>query len=437
VLDGKLVENDPDAVRAALVKRNADDATLAKLDELAGLGERRKALMQETEACKATRNSLSPKIGAFMREGKRDEADALKLQVKAASERAKELDAELAGVEGARNGILEGLPNLVDARVPNGANEDDNVQVRAWGDKPTFDFEPKTHDVLGTELGGLDFERAAKLSGTRFAVLRGQVARLERALINFFIDLHTADHGYTELMVPYIVSRETMRGTGQLPKFEDDLFALNAKLSGEDAFLIPTAEVPVTNLHAREIIDADQLPLAYVAFTPCFRAEAGSYGRDTKGLIRQHQFHKVELVRIAAPEDSDAQHEALTNHAEAVLQALGLHYRVMRLCGGDLSFAARHCYDLEVWLPGQGAFREISSCSTFGDFQARRMSLRYRPEQTGKKKAKPRFAHTINGSGLAVGRTVVAVLENYQQEDGTVVVPEVLRPYMGGLERIG
>jgi len=298
------------------------------------------------------------------------------------------------------------------------------------------------HDEVAAGLGGLDTERAAKLSGARFAVLKGHVARLERALANFFLDMHVQEHGYTECAVPYIVGRSALEGTGQLPKFEEDLFRLSEELNGRDAFLIPTAEVPLTNLHAGEILSEADLPLAFVAFTPCFRAEAGSYGKDTKGLIRQHQFHKVELVRVTTPETAAEEHEALTAHAEACLRALKLPYRKMRLCSGDIGFSATHCYDLEVWLPGQGAFREISSCSHCGDFQARRMQLRYRPAQApaegGKKNqaAKPVLCHTINGSGLAVGRALVAVLENYQDDDGSVEVPEVLRPYMGGLERI-
>lgn len=270
-----------------------------------------------------------------------------------------------------------------------------------------------------------------KLSGARFTVYKGLGARLERALVNFFINTHADEHGYTELMVPYMVKASALYGTGQLPKFEADLFKLTSQLGGEDAYLIPTAEVPVTNLHREEILEESELPKAYVAFTPCFRSEAGSYGRDTKGLIRQHQFHKVEMVRVTTPQDSDEQHELLTGHAEAILKALELPYRVVRLCGGDISFNARHCYDLEVWMPGQGAFREISSCSNFGDFQSRRMGLRYRPESTDGKKNKPVLAHTINGSGLAVGRTVVAILENYQQPDGSIVIPKVLVPYMG------
>jgi len=435
MLDPKLVENEPDRVRAALTLRNAGDDALSALDRIAGINARRRELIQEGDACRGLRNELSPQIGKLYKEGRGAEAGELKARVAEASKRAKVCEAEQDGLEAERDALLLGLPNLVDERVPPGKGEEDNVEVRQWGDKPACDFEPKTHDELGDALGILDFEAGAKLAGARFTVLRGAAAKLERGLVNFF--LHMAEeHGYTEVMVPYIVWRETMEGTGQLPKFEDDLFKLSDPLNGQDGFLIPTAEVPVTNLHRDEIVAEDDLPLAYCCFTPCFRAEAGSYGRDTKGLIRQHQFHKVELVRITTPADGDAQHELLTAHAEACLQALGLHYRVMRLCGGDISFTAQHCYDLEVWLPGQQKYREISSCSVFGDFQARRMKLRYRPNAVDGKKQKPRLATTINGSALAVGRTLVAILENYQQADGSVVIPEALRPFVGGLDRI-
>ncbi|MCP4805970.1 MAG: serine--tRNA ligase [Proteobacteria bacterium] len=438
MLDPKLVENEPERVRDALARRSADEKTLAALDRVAELNQRRREVILEGDECRAVRNKLSPEIGKLYKAGKGDEAGELKAQVATASARAKELEAEQGELEAERDRLLLHMPNLLDDRVPAGKSEDDNEEIRRWGDKPEFDFEPQLHDDLGAKLGILDAEAGAKLAGARFTVLRGAAARLERALISFFLDMHTSQHGYGEVMVPYIVWEDAMEGTTQLPKFEDDLFRLAEPLNGKRGFLIPTAEVPVTNLHRDEIVDGADLPLAYACFTPCFRAEAGSYGKDTRGLIRQHQFHKVEMVRVCAPEDSDAQHELLTSHAEACLQALGLHYRVMRLCAGDISFGARHCYDLEVWLPGQDKFREISSCSTFGDFQARRMKLRYRPEPKpgDAKKAKPRLAHTINGSGLAVGRTLVAILENYQEADGSVVIPEALRPYMGGLDRI-
>ncbi|MCB9763289.1 MAG: serine--tRNA ligase [Alphaproteobacteria bacterium] len=438
MLDPRIVEEQPDLVRASLERRHAGDDALASLDTIAALNQRRRDLITEASACRATRNELSPQIGRLMKAGQRDEADALKEQVREASERAKALEAEQAEVEAERDALINALPNLLDDRVPPGKGEEDNPELRRWGAPPAMDFEPKPHDELGVALGILDFEAAARMSGSRFSVLKGAGARLERALVSFFLDTHTRDHGYTETMVPYVVWRTAMEGTAQLPKFEADMFRLADPLNGQDAFLIPTAEVPVTNLHREEILEADQLPLAYAAFTPCFRAEAGSHGKDTRGLIRQHQFHKVELVRITTAETSDQQHEQLTQHAEACLQALGLHYRVVRLCGGDIGFGARHCYDLEVWLPGQSRFREISSCSNYGDFQARRMSLRYRPEGDpgSKKRPKPRLCHTINGSGLAVGRTLVAILENFQQADGSVIIPEALRPYMGGLDRI-
>lgn len=436
MIDPRLFEEQPELVRATLERRHASEETFAALEHIAARIARRRELVREGDACRALRNELSPQIGRLMKSGQAGEVEALKEKVRAANDRIKALDAEQAEIEADLEGRMAMLPNLLDDRVPTGASEHDNVVVRSWGAPPKLDFAAKPHDVLGEALGILDFEAAARISGARFTVLRGAAARLERAIISWFLDLHTAKHGYEEVMTPYIVWRSTMEGTGQLPKFEQDLFRLAAPINGQDGFLIPTAEVPVTNLHRDQILEEDQLPLAYACFTPCFRAEAGAYGKDTRGLIRQHQFHKVELVRITTAESSDENHEALTAHAEACLQALGLHYRVVRLCSADIGNGARHCYDLEVWLPGQSAYREISSCSNFGDFQARRMKLRYRPKVEGGK-AKPRLCHTINGSGLAVGRTLVAILENYQQADGSVVVPEVLRPYMGGLDRIG
>lgn len=431
MLDAKFIENNPDQVQAALERRNATDKQLAAFASLGELNDKRRELLLVAEQGRKVRNQLSPQIGQLMKAGERDKATELKAQVKAASESVKAAEGELETLEAQRKELLLEIPNVLDDRVPAGNDEAANEEVRTWGTPAELGFEPKTHDVLGQALDILDFERGVKLSGTRFAVYKGLGARLERALINYFINTHADQHGYTELMVPYMVKASALYGTGQLPKFEADLFKLTTELGGEDAYLIPTAEVPVTNLHREEILEEADLPKAYVAFTPCFRSEAGSYGRDTKGLIRQHQFHKVEMVRVTTAQDSDAQHELLTTHAEAILQALELPYRVVRLCGGDISFNARHCYDLEVWMPGQGAFREISSCSNFGDFQARRMALRYRPESTDGKKNKPVLAHTINGSGLAVGRTVVAILENYQQPDGSIVIPKVLVPYMG------
>ncbi|MAY81958.1 MAG: serine--tRNA ligase [Deltaproteobacteria bacterium] len=431
MLDRRFITEQPDVVRASLTKRNADEGTLSALEQIIEMDQHRKSVNTETDELRATRNSLSRQIGPLMQQGKRDEAEPLKAQVKAQGDRLAALETQLKELEESQTALLMTIPNLLDERVPAGTSEDDNAVLRTWGEPKPLDFEAKDHHDIGTELGILDFPAAAKISGARFSVLTGAGARLERALINWFVD-QGIDNGYREVMVPYIVSRSAMTGTGQLPKFEDDAFKVNHDVAGEDAFLISTAEIPVTNLHRDEIISEDDLPIKYVCFTPCFRAEAGSYGKDTRGLIRQHQFHKVEMVKIVTPESATEEHESLTRNAEELLQALGLPYRTMVLCGGDVGFTARICYDIEVWLPGQGAFREISSCSHFGDFQSRRAKIRYRRSEGGK----PVLAHTINGSGLAVGRTLVAILENYQQADGSVIVPDVLRPYMGGLDRI-
>ncbi len=431
MLDRRLIIEQPDLVRAALKKRRADEDTLAALERIIEMDARRKTVNTETDALRAKRNALSKEIGPLMREGKREEAEPLKAQVKADGDKLAELESSLKRMEEEQSELLLTIPNILDERVPNGATEEDNAVVRSWGEIPSFDFEPKDHHDLGTDLDIIDFPRGAKISGARFTVLKGAGARLERALINWFVD-QGLENGYREVMVPYIVSRSAMTGTGQLPKFEDDAFKVSHDVAGEDAFLISTAEIPVTNLHRDEIIDESALPLKYVCFTPCFRAEAGSYGKDTRGLIRQHQFHKVEMVKIVTPDQAIEAHESLTADAESLLQALNLPYRTVILCGGDVGFTAKICYDIEVWLPGQNAFREISSCSHFGDFQSRRAKIRYRPEAGGK----PKMTHTINGSGLAVGRTVVAIMENYQQADGSIIVPEVLRPYMGGLDRI-
>jgi seryl-tRNA synthetase len=431
MIDPRLVAEEPDLVKAHLTRRNQADLH-PLVDQVVGLSERRSALLTEQNDLRNQRNVLSKQIGEHMKRGERDAADALKATVTDGNARITAIEADLAEVEGARDALLLQLPNLIDDAVPTGASEADNVVVRAWGEPRTFTFPPQSHVELGTALGVLDFERAAKLSGARFAVLRGHGARLERALINFFLDVAGAQNGYTEVLTPYVVHRRILEGTGQLPKFEADLFKLQGELNGSDAFLIPTAEVPVTNLHREEIVDDGELPLRYASFTPCFRAEAGSAGRDVRGMIRVHQFHKVELVWITTPEASVDAHEVLVGHAEALLQRLELPYRVSLLCSGDLSFAARRCYDLEVWLPSQGAYREISSISNFGDFQARRMMLRCREPGEGGKKGRIRFAHTLNGSGLAVGRTVVALLENGQQEDGSVILPNALAPYLGG-----
>ncbi|MGK3969715.1 serine--tRNA ligase [Sorangium sp. So ce118] len=426
MLDPRHVADHLDEVRAALARRSpAAAATLG--DDFASTVSTRRSRIQELERWQAERNAANDAMARLDKKSpefaqKRDELKALSARIKEAEQVASELEKRMTE-------LLSGVPNVPDPSVPDGAGEEGNVVVRTWGEKPSFSFTPKNHWDIGTALGLLDFERAAKLSGARFTVLMGAAARLERALITFMLDLHTREQGYLEVLPPFLVKDSALFGTGQLPKFADDLFKTQKSDPDRayDLYLIPTAEVPVTNLHADEILDGASLPIAYTAYTPCFRSEAGSHGRDVRGLIRQHQFDKVELVRFSTPEDSPRQHELLTAHAEEVLKRLGLHYRVSALCAGDLGFGAQKTYDLEVWLPGQGVYREISSCSNFGDFQARRAQIRYRPEP----KAKPRLVHTMNGSALAVGRTVIAILEQYQQADGTVVVPEPLRAFMG------
>lgn len=474
-LDVRTIAAHLDVVVSHMTSRGgggADAVNVAAAQSIAASALQRVQLIQERDAALSQRKEWSATVGTLMAvmRGKNnktddtenenvntlDEAQTKELEAAVAASNkaaaaAETAETDLAIIQEHMDRLLASLPNLLDDRVPDGRDERDNVEVSQWGDVKalpavskltwTEDFVPAWHDDVATGLGGYKPEAAVQMSGARFVALQGDVARLERALAMFFVDLHSQEHGYTEVSVPYVVSRSALEGTGQLPKFEQDLFSINKKshtCNGEDAFLIPTAEVPVTNLHRDQVLEEDDLPLSYVAWTPCFRAEAGSYGRDTKGLIRTHQFQKVELVKITTAETSDAQHEELTGHAEACLRALELPYRKMRLCAGDTGFSARHCYDLEVWLPGAAEYREISSCSNTGDFQARRMALRYRPKSTtdGKKKPKPVLCHTINGSGLAVGRTLVAVLENYQRPDGSVVVPNVLRPYMGGKEVI-
>lgn len=432
MLDRNLVARDPDLVRETLRRRNAPEEVLASLEAFVGVLARRRELQSETDQLRADRNALTRQIGPLMKAGRRDEAAPLRDEVKALGDRLDGLEEARKALEAEETDTLMALPNLLDPRVPPGKDDSQNVALRTWGTPRELDFEPKDHVTLGEDLGMLDFERASKLSGARFPVAKGPIARLERALVAFFLDRATEQGGYTELVVPYIVSRTTMTGTGQLPKFEEDLFKLTAELNGEEAFLIPTAEVPVTNLHSGEILDEAELPIRYTAFTPCFRAEAGSYGRDVRGLMRQHQFHKVELVQLTTPEQGQAAHEELTRHAEQRLEELGLPFRTVMLCSGDTSANASITYDLEVWVPSQATYREISSCSWFGDYQARRMNLRFRPEGGGK----PRIAHTINGSGLAVGRTVIAIMENYQNADGSIDIPECLQNYMGGLARI-
>ncbi len=432
MLDLKFVVENKDAVLGALAARGQSLEAIQAFPGLEGVepwsldGERR-ALIQETEELRHRQRTVGEEIA---RRGKAQaDASALKAEMKGVAERIKQGEARLEEVKAGVERFLMVVPNLPDATVPVGKDAADNREVRKIGEPRAFDFTPKDHIALGSELGILDFERAARISGARFAVYWGAGARLERALVQLMLDLHTS-RGYTEVIPPYLVTAETLTGTGQLPKFEGDLFKTST--GDRDLYLIPTAEVPLTNLHREEILEAAELPRRYVAFTPCFRSEAGSYGKDVRGLIRQHQFHKVELVKLTAPETSMAELETLTADAEEVLKRLGLPYRVVVLSTGDMGFSAAKTYDIEVWLPGQQAYREISSCSNCTDFQARRAGLRYRPEPG----AKPRFLHTLNGSGLAVGRTLVAVLENYQQQDGSVVVPEALRPYMGGLERI-
>jgi seryl-tRNA synthetase len=390
--------------------------------------EERRALTGQVEQLRAELKQGSEEVARLKRE--KQPADATVAAMKAVGERIAEGESVLRTLEEGLNDVALRIPNLPHATVPVGKTSEQNVEVRRWGAPPTLTAPAKTHWDIGEDLGILDFVRAAKITGARFAVLVGAGARLERALINFMLDLHTSQHGYREVLPPFMVNRSAMTGTGQLPRFEEDLF----RLRDEDYFLIPTAEVPVTNLHREEILNESALPIRYTAYTPCFRREAGSYGKDTRGLIRLHQFNKVELVAFTNPEDSYEELERLTGHAETVLQRLGLHHRVMVLCTGDMGFSAAKTYDLEVWLPSQNQYREISSCSNFEAFQARRSAIRYK--SSGKKDSKTEYVHTLNGSGLAIGRTLVAILENYQQPDGSVVVPEVLRPYMGGMERI-
>ncbi|WP_018131378.1 serine--tRNA ligase [Effusibacillus pohliae] len=424
MLDARLLRNEPDKVREALRKRGESPEAV---DQFLQLDARRRELLAETESLKAKRNSVSQEVAKLKKAGQ--DAESLILEMREVGDRIKQLDDELREVEEKVDFLLLTIPNIPHESVPVGASEDDNVEVKKWGELPRFDFEPKPHWEIATELGILDFESAAKVTGARFVFYKGLGARLERALINFMLDIHTQEHGYTEVLPPFIVNRASMTGTGNLPKFEEDAF----KLVDTDYFLVPTAEVPVTNLHREEILQAADLPRYYVAYSPCFRSEAGSAGRDTRGLIRMHQFNKVEMVKFTLPETSYEEWMKLVNDAETILQRLNLPYRVMDMCTADLGFGAAKKYDLEVWLPAANQYREISSCSNFEDFQARRANIRFRREP----KAKPEFVHTINGSGLAVGRTVAAILENYQQPDGSVLIPEALVPYMGGVTRIG
>jgi seryl-tRNA synthetase len=425
MLDLSFVRENLSRVEEMLRQRGMDPAVV--LRDFRDVDTQRRKAITEAESMKAARNRASEDINKLKKSGQ--DASAAIAETKDLREQIQAWEKTASDLDGRLRDILSGIPNMPEASVPVGQSADENVEVRRWGTPPTFDFTPKPHWDLGAELGVLDLERAVKLTGARFAVYWDLGAKLERALANFMLDLHTREHGYTEVLPPYLVNSESMYGTGQLPKFAADLFRVP---HGErDLWLIPTAEVPVTNLYRDEVLDAARLPISLAAYTPCFRSEAGSYGKDVRGIIRQHQFQKVELVKFARPENSYEEHEKLTRNAETILQKLGLHYRVVTLCTGDLSASSAKTYDIEVWLPGQQVFREISSCSNFEAYQARRASIRYRPE--GKNKTE--FVHTLNGSGLAVGRTWVAIVENYQQADGSVAIPEVLRPYIGA-ERI-
>ena len=422
MLDVKFVRENIELVRQMLKNRQSD----LDLQPLLELDEERRRILVDVEQKKHRRNVASEEISKLKKE-KRD-ASILVEEMRELGQEIKVLDERLDEVEQKFRDFLLIIPNVPDSSVPVGRDEKDNREILIWGEKPVFDFEPKPHWEIGEGLGILDFERGAKITGARFSLYWGAAAALERALISFMLDVHTKRHAYTEVLPPFMVNSASMRGTGQLPKFKEDLF----KLEGWDYWLVPTAEVPVTNIHRDEILDESDLPRCYTAYTPCFRSEAGSHGKDTRGLIRQHQFNKVELVKFTKPEDSYSELETLLKNAETILQELGIHYHVIVLCTGDMGFSASKTYDIEVWLPGQETFREISSCSNFEDFQARRANIRFRR----KGRSRTDLVHTLNGSGLAVGRTLVAILENYQQADGTVVVPEVLRPYMGNMKVI-
>ena len=425
MIDPAYVRDNPDVIRQKLAQRGA--RMDAELDALAALDAERKTLIPAVEALKRQQNASGDEVARAKKAGQ--DASHLFAASKARGQEIKQLEVKLEELEQQRQKILLMIPNLPHESVPVGTSAADNVEVRRWGTPRAFDFTPKAHGDIGVDLGILDFERATRMSGARFSAPIGAGARLMRALINFMLDLHTREHGYTEVDPPFLVSAAALTGTGNLPKFEADLF----KIAGEwDLYLIPTAEVPLTNLHRTEILDGRQLPIRYTAYTPCFRSEAGSYGQDVKGLIRQHQFHKVEMVKFATPEQSFAELESMVANGEEVLKRLDLPFRTILLCTGDMGFASAKTYDIEVWLPSQNTYREISSCSNTMSFQARRANIKYRPAGTGKAE----YVHTLNGSGLAVGRTALAILENYQDQDGSVVIPEALRPYMGGLERI-
>ena len=424
MLDPRLIRSELDQVESQLARRafRLDTAAFAKLES------RRREVQAKTQSLQSERNSRSKLIGQAKAKG--EDIQPLLAEMDSFGDDLKRIEAELDEIQTSLEDLLLGVPNILDADVPDGRSEADNLEVHRWLEPRKFEFEPQDHVELGARLGQMDFEAAVKIAGARFVTLQGPLCRLQRAIAQFMLDLHTMDHGYIETYVPFMVNADSLRGTGQLPKFEDDLFRIQSE---PPYYLIPTAEVPVTNLVRDEIVEANRLPLKFVCHTPCFRSEAGSYGKDTRGMIRQHQFEKVELVQIAAPHDSSAAHEALTSHAEEVLKRLELPFRRVLLCAGDTGFSSAKTYDLEVWLPGQQAYREISSCSNFRDFQARRLKARWRNPDTGK----PELVHTLNGSGLAVGRTLIAVMENYQDQSGRIRVPDVLKPYMGGTEVIG
>ncbi|OAA91307.1 serine--tRNA ligase [Clostridium coskatii] len=425
MLDLKRIRNNPEEVKKQLSNRG-EDFDPATIDEVIALDEKRRKILVEVEALKNKRNQDSAQIAKMKRNG--ENADDLVAEMKHVSDNIKQYDTELSELNGKIEYIMLRIPNIPNPAVPEGKSDEDNVEIRKWSEPTKFDFKPKAHWDIGTDLDILDFERGGKVSGSRFTFYKGLGAKLERAIITYYLDFHTEKHGYTEILPPYMVNRTSMTGTGQLPKFEEDAF----RISNNDYFLIPTAEVPVTNFHRDEVLKGEDLPLKYVAYSACFRAEAGSAGRDTRGIIRQHQFNKVEMVKFTKPEESYDELEKLTNDAEDVLKGLKIPYRVVRICKGDLGFTAALKYDIEVWMPSYDRYVEISSCSNFEDFQARRANIKYKETP----KDKPRYVHTLNGSGVAIGRTVAAILENYQQEDGSVIIPEILRPYMGGKEVI-
>ncbi|NEZ48010.1 serine--tRNA ligase [Clostridium niameyense] len=425
MLDLKKIRNDKEQIKESLRNRGENFDTNI-IDEVVSLDEKRRNILVKVETLKSKRNKVSSEIPKLKKEGK--DVEGIKAEMKKLSEEVKAYDAKVSEIDDKIEYIMLRIPNIPNPNVPDGESDEDNIEIRKWLDPKSFNFETKAHWDIGTDLNILDFERAGKVTGSRFTFYKGLGARLERAIISYFLDMHTDEHGYTEILPPYMVNRTSMTGTGQLPKFEEDAF----KISNNDYFLIPTAEVPVTNLYRDEILKGEELPIKHVAYSACFRSEAGSAGRDTRGLVRQHQFNKVELVKFVKPEQSYDELEKLTSDAEDVLKGLKLPYRVVRICKGDLGFTAALKYDIEVWMPSYNRYVEISSCSNFEDFQARRANIRYKEDS----KSKPKYIHTLNGSGVAIGRTVAAILENYQNEDGSVTIPEVIRPYMGGRELI-